>query len=228
MSSEPSGLVSVRRTCLLAGLTGIAGFLMLGESFHINNGPPLSAPDGVFLAYVTANARRVMVAAWLQAVGPALIIVFALTLVSLSMAQRRVAGLLTVFGAGVLMTVSLMEVACYIAQLYTTPPQMPRIANTFGYAIQHLYFFVAAPALFLPLGCVLLRSSVLPRIFAWLALLLGAGFVGLGILYMQALVLPAGVTAFAGVQSLWWLAAAIALMVRARRVAKAMEGPSAA
>jgi hypothetical protein len=199
---------------------------MLGQSFAINNGPPLSAPDSVFLTYVTTHAGKVMLGAWLQAVGPALIIAFALTLVSLSMAQRRIAGLLTIFGAGVLMTVSLMEVACYIAQLYREPPQMPRIASTFGYAIQHLYFFVAAPALFLPLGCVLLRSSVLPRIFAWLALLLGATFLVLGIVYMRALELPAGVTAFAGVQSLWWLAAAIVLILRAGRLAS--EGTPAA
>lgn len=210
----------VRWTCVLAGVAGIVGVLMIGESFAINNGPPLSAPDAVFLAYAASHRAPVLWGAWLQAVGPGLIITLALTLVGLSGAYRRVSGLLTVFGAGVLMTTSLMEIACYIGQLFVVPPEMPRIANTFGYAIQHLYFFVAAPALFLPLGFVLVSSSVLPRIFGWLALLLGAGFLALGLVSLEDLVLPSGVTAFAAVQALWWFFAALALIFRSGRLAR--------
>ena len=147
-----------------------------------------------------------------------LIICLALTLVALSEATRRVSGVLTIFGAGVLMTTSLMEIACYIGQLYLLPPEMPRIANTFGYAIQHLYFFVAAPALFLPLGIVLLGSNVLPRVFAWLALLLGGTFFVLGVLTLHDLVLPTPVTAFAAVQALWWFSAGVALIACSKRI----------
>ncbi len=68
-------------------------------------------------------------------------------------------------------------------------------------AVQHLSFIVAAPALFLPLGIVLLRSSVLPRLFGYLALLLGIVFAILGITFLLRLRLPGGVTAFAGVQA---------------------------
>ena len=139
--------LSARWTAILAGCAGILGVLMIGESFHLNNGPPLTSPDSTFLAYAVANRERVLWGAWLQAAGPALIIVLALTLVSLSKATSRVSGLLTIFGAGVLMTTNLMEIACYIAGLFPNPPELPRIANTFGYAVQHLYFFVAAPAL---------------------------------------------------------------------------------
>jgi len=119
-------------------------------------------------------------------------------------------------------------VASYIGGLFVLPPEMPRIANTFGYAIQHLYFFVAAPALFLPLGFVLRGSRLLPKIFAWLALALGATFAALGIATIKELVLPAAVTAFAAVQSFWWFAASIALMVRSGRIAAEIEHGSPA
>ncbi len=209
--------------CLLAGVSGIFGVLFIGESFKINQGPPLSSSDAVFLAYARTHSAPVLLGSFLQAAGPALIIAFALTLVSLSGSERRVSGLLTIFGAGVLMTTSLMEVACYIGGLFVDPPDMPRIANTFGYAIQHLYFYVAAPALFLPLGFVLLRSHLLPKTFAWLALALGATFAVLGLATIQDLVLPNAVTAFAAVQALWWFAASIALMIRSRHVAAETE-----
>ena len=42
------------------------------------------------------------------------------------------------------------------------------------HSVQHLWF-IAAPALFLPLGLVILGSGVLPRILGYLALVLAAG-----------------------------------------------------
>jgi hypothetical protein len=212
-----------RLVCLCAGISGIMGVLLIGESFKINQGPPLTSSDAVFLAYAATHSTPVLLGSFMQAVGPALIIAFALTLVGLAGRERRLSGLLTIFGAGVLMTTSLMEVACYIGGLFVSPPQMPRIANTFGYAIQHLYFFVAAPALFLPMGFVLRGSRLLPNTFAWLALALGATFAGLGLATIRELVLPAAVTAFAAVQAVWWFAASIALMARSGRIAAHIE-----
>ncbi len=211
----------IRVQCILAGLSAIAGVLMIGESFAINNGPPLTAPDSVFVSYALSHRLPVMWGSWLQAVGPALIITFALALVALSDGYRRVSGLMTIFGAGALMTTSLMEIACYIAQLYVSPPDMPRIASNFGYAIQHIYFFVAAPALFLPLGVLILGTRVLPRAFGMFAILLGAAFVALGLTHIGSIVLPSGVTAFAAVQALWWFAAGLALILRSGKVAGA-------
>jgi hypothetical protein len=213
----------IRWTCVLAGVAGIIGVLMIGYSFGINNGPPLTAPDSVFLSYVSSHRHAVLVASWLQAVGPALIICLAVSLVALAGAFRRVSGLLTVFGAGVLMTASLLEIVCYIGQLFVLPADMPRIANTLGYAVQHLYFFVAAPALFAPLGIVLVRSRILPRIFGWLALVLAGIFFALGVATLDQLVLPAPITAFAAAQALWWFAAGITLIIRSKAIASLIE-----
>jgi hypothetical protein len=75
-----------------------------------------------------------------------------------------------------------------------------------------LWVIVAAPTLFLPLGIVLVSSSILPRLFGYLALILATAFAALGAIFLLDLTLPGAVTAFAGVQALWWLAAAITLI----------------
>jgi hypothetical protein len=77
---------------------------------------------------------------------------------------------------------------------------------------------VAAPALFLPLGMVLVKSRILPRLFGYSALALATAFGSLGIIFLLTLTLPATVTALAGVQALWWLTAAMMLMARHRIV----------
>ena len=154
----------------------------------------------------------------MQAVGPVLIVLFAFSLVHLAGATGRLSGWMTFFGATILMTVSLVEITFYISALHTDPATMPYISLVLISAVQHLYFMVAAPGLFLPLGIVLLRSRVLPRPFGYLALALAAIFAALGAAYMLRLMLPGFVLAFGGVQGLWWLAASITLMVRSGHV----------
>ena len=212
---------SNRRFCLLSGLSGVAGVVMLGASFAINNGPPPDPDSSALLEFGRQHYASILWGAWLQAVGPALIVLFAFALVKLSGATQRLSGWMTFFGATVLMTVSLVEVTFYIGALNPHPPMMPSIALHLIYAVQHLYFVVAAPALFLPLGIVLLQSQVLPPVFAYLALLLAAVFAVLGVCYMMTMILPLWVTAIAGVQALWWLGAAVTLMVRGDAALKA-------
>lgn len=73
---------------------------------------------------------------------------------------------------------------------------------------------VAAPALFLTLGIVILSSRVLPHLFAYLALALVAIFAVLGVVALFTPIQPV-VNILASVQGLWWLCAAITLLVRA-------------
>jgi len=134
-------------------------------------------------------------------------------------ATDSLAGWLTLLGASILMIVSLAEVVFYISALDPLPALMGEISNAIGHAIQHLYFFIAAPALFLPLGAVLWRSPLLPRIFSVLALFIGAAFFVLGITSLYDRILSTAVTSFAPLQALWWLAAAIVVLWRSRRIA---------
>ena len=154
----------------------------------------------------------------MQAVGPVLIVLFAFSLVHLAGETQRLSGWMTFFGATILMTVSLVEITFYISALHADPATMPYISLVLISAVQHLYFIVAAPSLFLPLGIVLLRSAVLPLPFGYLALALATVFAALGACYMLQLTLPGFVLGFAGVQALWWLTAAVTLMIRSGRV----------
>jgi len=209
---------STRRFCILSGLSGVAGVTMLIVSFAINSGPPPDPGSAELLKFGQQHSASILWGAWLQAVGPVLIVLLAFALVHLAGATQKLSGWMTFFGATVLMMVSLIEITFYIGALNPEPAVMPSISLRLIYSAQHLYFVVAAPSLFLPLGIVLLSSQVLPRVFGYLALFLAASFSVLGIRFMLTMTLPAPVTAFAGVQALWWLAAAITLMVRSNKL----------
>ena len=209
--------MSKRSYCILSGLAGITGVVLLIVSFVINTGPPANATSAELIKFGQQNYTKILWGAWLQAVSPVLIVLFALSLVQLAGATQRLAGWMTFFGATILMTVSLIEITFYISALHADPAIMPSISLKLVSAVQHLYFIVSAPALFLPLGIVLLSSPVLPRLFGYLALVLAAIFSSLGVIFLVTLTLPVGVTAVAGVQALWWLAAAIALVVQSGR-----------
>jgi hypothetical protein len=203
-----------RRSCIVSGISGICGVLLLGLSFAINNGPPRGAGDAQLLEFARHNYASVLWGAWLQAVGPALIVLFAFSLVHIAGAECRLSGWMTFFGSTCLMTVSLIEITFYIVALHQHPPAIGAISLDMISAVQHLYFVIAAPALFLPLGIILRGSHVLPKLFGYLAIALAILFFSLGIIYMLTLTLPDPVTALAAVQAVWWLAAAVALILR--------------
>jgi hypothetical protein len=202
---------------ILSAISGIVGVIMLVVSFNINPGPPLNATNAQLAAFARQYFTSILWGAWLQAVGPLLIVLFAFAIVCLTDATTRLAGWMTFFGGIILMMVSLTEITFYFGVLYSNPPITGFIVYNLIHAVQHLYFIVAAPALFIPLGIVIISSRVLPRIFGYLALVLGAAFAILGVVFLDSLVLPVAVQAFAGVQALWWLAAAIVLIIQAAR-----------
>jgi hypothetical protein len=207
-----------RSFCVLSGLSGVAGVVLLIVSFAINSGPPPGATSADLVTFGQQNYAHILCGAWMQAVGPVLIMLFAFALVHLAGAAQRLVGWMTLFGATMLMTVSLIEVTFYISALNPDPAMMPSISLKLISAVQHLYFIVAAPALFVPLGIVLVSSAVLPRLFGYLALLLATAFAALGAIFTLRLTLPDAVTAFGGVQALWWLAAAITLIIRSGKI----------
>jgi hypothetical protein len=215
--------ISKRAFCILSGLSGIAGVVLILVSFSLNPGPPPGATSADLVKFGQQYYASVLWGAWLQAVGPVFIVLFAFSLVHLAGATQRLAGWMTFFGATILMIVSLIEITFYISALHTDPPMMPFISLKLISAAQHLYFIVAAPALFLPLGIVLISSPILPRLFGYLALLLAAVFAALGMIFLLTLTLPGPVAASGGVQAFWWLAAAITLIVRSERIPNGPE-----
>jgi len=218
-----SNIENSKSICIFGGLSGVCGVVLLIVSFAINSGPPAGANTAELADFARQNYAKVLWGAWMQAVGPVLIILFAFVLVHLADAKQRLAGWMTFFGATILMTVSLIEVTFYITALFHDPPITPSLSLNLIAAVQHLYFTVAAPALFLPLGVILTRSRILPKLFGYLALALAVAFAALGIIFLQRLTLPDAVTAFAGVQAAWWLAAAVALLVRSGKIADVLS-----
>lgn len=212
------GVKTKRSFCILSALSGILGVLMLIVSFSINTGPPPGASGPDLARFVESSYKSVLWGAWFQAVGPVFVVLFAFALVHLSGAERRLAGWMTFFGATTLMSVNLIEVAFYICALFTTPPGMSEVGIRLISSVQHLYFIVAAPAVFLPLGTVLAKSRIIPRIVAYLALAVGAGFALVGMASLLTLALPPSITALGSIQALWWLAAAFSLLFRSGRI----------
>jgi hypothetical protein len=133
---------------------------------------------------------------------------------------------MTLFGAATLMTVSLIEITGYIGTLQPSPATMGLTSLALIYSVQHLYFIVAAPAVWLPLGLVILGSGVLPRILGYLALALAAVFALAGVFTLFDLTVPRAVQIFGSVQALWWLAAAGTLLRRARHAPSTAGLPS--
>ncbi len=207
---------------MLSALSAIVGVIMLITSFSLNPGPPSNATGAQLIAFGNQYYTSILWGAWLQAVGPLLIVLFAFAIVSLAGATTRLAGWMTMFGGTILMTVSLVEITFYMSALNTTPlnnnpAAMGLISLALIHSVQHLYFIVGAPALFIPLGVVILGSRLLPRVLGYLAIVLGAAFAIAGVVYLFDLTLPVLVQAFASIQVLWWLAAAIMLIVRPQK-----------
>jgi hypothetical protein len=209
--------ISRRSFCIFSGLSSVAGVLMLVLSFAINPGPPHNADCAELGRFGQSHSVTILWGAWLQAVGPVLIVLFAFALVHLAGAAQRLAGWMTLFGASVLVTTSLIEITLYISALFPDPALMPTISLRIISAVQHLYFIVAAPALFLPLSIILLGSSILPKIFGYLGLVLAILFGALGVVFLHSLTLPDSVTAVAGMQAVWWFGAGLTLMFRNSR-----------
>jgi hypothetical protein len=153
--------MSMRLFCVLSGVSGLVGVLLLGASFGIVNGPPPNATSAEMINFAQKHFASTLWGAWLQAVGPVLIVLFAFSLVILAGATQHLAGWMTMFGATALMTVSLAEITFYICALFPDPV-MPLISISAIDAIQHLYFIVAAPARYSP--CPLANTSTIVRI----------------------------------------------------------------
>ena len=204
MSVGPIQKAYARR---LYGISGVLGVLMLGVSFAINQGPAPGAIDSELHAFAARSFREVMLAGWLQAVGPALLAAFVFGVVGGLPARGAWLGSMARFGMTVLMMVSLGEVSLYFAALYQVPDQMSLISLHLISAVQHLHFIVAAPAVFLPLGFALVQLGY--RLLGRSAVGLGALFAIMGCATIFVQILPNPVTMLGAVQALWWLAAAI-------------------
>jgi len=206
-----------RTAAVWAAVIGLVGTCMLGSSFAINTAPPAGASGAQLTAFGQQHHDAILWGSWLQAVGPVLITVFVVAIVVLAGATTRLTGWMTLFGAATLMTVSLIEITFYIGTVHTSPATMGATSLALIESVQHLWFIVGAPALWLPLGLVILGSHVLPRILGYLAIVLAAVFVLAGVFTLLDSTVPTAVQLLGSAQALWWLAAEGIVIFGARR-----------
>jgi hypothetical protein len=209
--------MSIRLFRILTALCGILGVTMLIASFIINPGPPPNPTVAQLIAFGNQYHSSILIGAWLQAVSPFLIILFAIAIVHLAEAATRLMGWMTMFGGSILVMTSLVEVTFYLSAVNGNPVTTGLISLDLISAVQHVFSMVAAPALFLPLGAVILGSRVLPHVFGYLAFVLAGIFAILGIVALFSPI-QSVVNILASVQGLWWLIAAITLLVSTRKV----------
>jgi hypothetical protein len=126
-------------------------------------------------------------------------------------------GWMTMFGGSILVMTSLVEVIFYLSAVNGNPATTGLISLDLISAVQHVFSMVAAPALFLPLGAVILDSRVLPHAFGYLAFVLAGIFAILGIVALFSPI-QSVVNILASVQGLWWLIAAITLLVSTGKI----------
>jgi hypothetical protein len=198
----------------LSGVCGVLGPVTLVGSFFINPAPPADATVAQLVEFGRQHNDTIVLGAWLQGMGSLLIVVFALALVHLAGATNRLAGWLTLMAGTCILMVSLVEITFYLGAVEATRSgdvSTGLASDNLRKAVQHV--FLIAPALLLPLGLVLLGSTILPRVFAYTGLALGAALQLLGLMGLFK-PLQALIDALLIVQALWFVAAAVVLTAR--------------
>lgn len=210
-------MLDTKRLIRLSALTGLVGALILGSSFAINPGPPQGITTAQVMVWGQHNVTGILLGTWTQATGTLLIVLFFLGLVWLSQGLSRITGWLTLLASGCVLLISLVECSGYLAAVYSGQSHdLASLATSLIIikADQHLYF-LSLPV-FLPLSLLLWNSSLLPRLFCYLALVLGVAFIlwGFAGLFLDWLIM---VAILPGLMAAWVVAATLTLLIRHRR-----------
>src|SRR5215475_10850715 len=202
----------------LAGAAGVAGAAALGLSFGVLPSPPaLTAPLAALTGYGAAHQHLLMAAAWLEGTGTALYVIFVLALVHLAGARAGLAGRITSLASAVVLAVSLVYDITLIAIAQSAAlggRQTTTALVAYGLFAATEHAFLLAPPL------ILLRTAILPRLFALLALTFGiiAPFLGLPGLFAVTAnnngPVGAAINALVAAEALWIIAASLTLPLR--------------
>jgi hypothetical protein len=220
--------MSPRLSHILIALSGILGTILLALYFGIGFSIGLAQlPPSITLAQELRVATQYhnlwFLGTWLQATGSLLSVVFFLALVQRAGAVTRLAGLLTILGSAALLAVVLIEGVFTIGLAAAAVNGQQTASLTFFVIMTvftYLYPIVPAPVIFLALGTILLGSHLLPRVFGYLAFILGIAFAVVGLVGLFTTSLLTIIVL--SLQALWVLAAAITFLIRARMASDAI------
>jgi hypothetical protein len=220
--------MSTRLSLILIALCGILGTLLLGLYFGVGFSIGLAqlAPNATMAQVVSVATQYQNVwylGAWLQATGSLLSVIFFLALVHRAGGASRLAGMLTILGSAVLLAVVLIE-GVFTIDLAQAAVNGHQVTSLTSFDIMtvftHIYPIAPAPLIFLALGTILLGSRLLPRVFGYLALALGIAFEIVGLVGLFTT--PILTLVVLALQSLWVVAAAISLLVRAGKASNTL------
>jgi len=205
--------MNFKLTRILAALCGLIGTVTLIGSFVINPAPPTGSTIAQLADFANKHSTTIILGGWLQGIGSLLTVLFAIALVHMAGATNKFAGWATFLSGVAILMVSLMEVAFYLAAVQAAldgDAAVGAVSNSLIKAAQHV--FLIAPAMLIPLGAVILGSSVLPRVFGYVALAMGAVLQALGLVGLFAPLQPV-IDVLLIVQGVWFIAAAVALVI---------------
>ena len=201
---------------IVSGLCGIFGAVALVSSFVMNPAPPAEFTVSQLRDFAVQHHNGIVFGAWLQGMGSLLLVLFAIAVVHLAGATHQFAGWVTLLAGATILMVSLVEINFYLGAVQAAESgdlTSGTVSNALIKAVQHV--FLIAPALLLPLGAVLLGSSILPLAFAYLALAIGATLQIFGLVGLFGVLQPI-IDDVLIVQALWFVAAGVALIATDR------------
>lgn len=211
--------MSTRLTHILVALCGIVGSILLGIYF---TSAPQLPPANATLAQVTHVAMQYynlwFLETWIQATGAWLSVIFYLSVAHYGGGSGRLAGIITLLGSAALLAVVLAEgvFTIDVAVAASNGHQATAVTSFDVMGVfTYVYGLAPSPLIFLGVGIALLKSSILPKIFAYLALALFAAFEIVGLVGMFTS--PVLIHVVLTLQTVWILPAAVVMLVRAIR-----------
>jgi hypothetical protein len=200
---------------ILLSSIGIVGVVALMVSFSINPAPPTNLSTAGIASWGVAHQNLIDMGAWLQGVGSFLEIIFFFYLIFLADHSNKLIGWIVSFAAMMIMAVSLVEVGFYLSAVQGGISGDLNLLSTslnLIKAIQHAYVIAPAPAFLIAIGIMFLKSQILPKIHAYIALALGIVLAILGFMGVFSS-LQSVIDGVLAAQEVWIAALAINVMV---------------
>jgi hypothetical protein len=202
---------------VVGAASGVLGSLALAVYFNgtsLVGWPQPGASPSAIASFAGAHQLLFFGGAWLQVTGSALCVVFFLALVRATCATDTLPGLVTIVAAAALLSTAAIEAVMTVAVPMAAAGNDLATVST-AFALTNGVFvrvFPMAPAsgVLVGLGAVVIRSRVMPRGFAYVALGLGLAFEFAGLLATVSGTGVAAVVLLSIVQDVWVLAAALA------------------
>jgi hypothetical protein len=202
-------------------LCGALGVAALGVYYSVPL--PLPEPGASAAAIIEFGTRyhdRILLDAWLQAVGSFLAVVFFAAIAHLAGGFSKLFGWIAAIGITSVLAMSLLDVALVLGAMEGAALGHFTTAQTcfdLTYVFIHVFPIVPAAATFFGLGGLLLQSTVLPRAFAYAALMLAVAFEVLGFIGLFHPGVNGLMVVLLSAQEVWIVAAAVCLVIVRKR-----------